>query len=1034
MGVVLLLFLIYSFVTCLAVSSTSVTDEYALLPEVCVFLDLLYRQKDVGREAALAPRLMIFLFYWTLLVQYALLAFKAHITFDPSNVLATNWSKGTSFCNWVGVSCSRRRQRVTALNLSNMGLRGTIPKEVGNLSFLSFFDISENSFRGHLPGELGRLHRLKSINFRVNEFSGKIPTSFRILTKLEYLLLSYNYFTGSIPREIGYLPKLKILYISYNNISEFIPSTIFNISSLQKIALTNNKLSGTLPVDMCKNLSKLEGLYLSQNQLGGKLPTSLPKCTEVQNISLSYNEFTGQLPWGIGELPDTIFNICSLVEFDLSYNKISGGLPKGLCRQNPRLELIYLTTNQLTGYISSGLSHCKALKELDLSFNNFTGSMPIDIGSLSALQVLSVATNNLKGEIPLSIAYMSMLEEIDLGWNNFHGIIPWQLGQLSNLIMLVLSLKKLMGEIPLSLFNISRLESIALADNQLSGNLPSSVNLWLPNLRTLYLGGNQVSGIIPNSISNASQLVDIDLSSNLFIGSIPTTLGNLSHLQVVGLGLNQLKNDPSTLELSFLTSLTNCRLLKSLTIEFNPLNGILPKSIGNFSSSLEEITAGGCQLKGIIPREIGNLSNLILLALGGDDLSRSIPVTFGQLLKLQMLETVDTNALTSEIPSTLWNLKDIIVLGLSSNSLTGSLAPEIGNLKHVTRLDLSKNQFTGKIPNTIGQLQSLANFSMSENRLQGPIPQSFSDLISLEQLDLSRNNFSGAIPKSLEKLLYLKYINVSFNRLSGEIPSGVPFANFTYEAFVHNYALCGAPQFHVRACRSPKKSRKTEILLKYIVPPIASLIIAVAFLIGLLRCKNKSKLLPFQCDSPPGVTHRRVSHQEILYSTNYLSEDNLIGKGGLGSVYKAVFADGMVAAVKVFNLVQQGGCTLTTIAWILSKGCAFMIDVASAVEYLHHSCSTPVVHCDLKPSNIMLDEDMVAHVSDFGIAKLLMENKSMAQTKTLGTIGYVAPEYGSADIVSAMADVYSYGILLMETFTRKKPTDDLFQGELSLKH
>ncbi|XP_059668867.1 LRR receptor-like serine/threonine-protein kinase EFR [Cornus florida] len=131
-NLVLLLLIIYSFVACLAVSPTSFTDENALL------------------------------------------AFKAHITFEPSNVLATNWSQGTSFCNWVGVSCSRRRQRVTALILPNMDLTGTIPKEVGNLSFLGFFDISENSFHGHLPDELSRLRRLKSINFSFNVFSGKI--------------------------------------------------------------------------------------------------------------------------------------------------------------------------------------------------------------------------------------------------------------------------------------------------------------------------------------------------------------------------------------------------------------------------------------------------------------------------------------------------------------------------------------------------------------------------------------------------------------------------------------------------------------------------------------------------------------------------------------------------------------------------------------------------------------------------------------------------------------------------------------------
>ncbi|KAJ9128787.1 hypothetical protein P3X46_034478 [Hevea brasiliensis] len=110
-----------------------------------------------------------------------------------------------------------------------------------------------------------------------------------------------------------------------------------------------------------------------------------------------------------------------------------------------------------------------------------------------------------------------------------------------------------------------------------------------------------------------------------------------------------------------------------------------------------------------------------------------------------------------------------------------------------------------------------------------------------------------------------------------------------------------------------------------------------------------------------------------------------------------------------------------------------MIDVASALEYLHHGFSRPIVHCDLKPSNVLLDANMVAHVADFGIAKLLGEGDSMTQTRTLATIGNMAPEYGSEGIVSMKGDVYSFGILLMETFKRKKPTDDMFGGRMSLK-
>ncbi|RVW77403.1 putative LRR receptor-like serine/threonine-protein kinase [Vitis vinifera] len=567
-----------------------------------------------------------------------------------------------------------------------------------------------------------------------------------------------------------------------------------------------------------------------------------------------------------------------------------------------------------------------------------------------------------------------------------------------------------------------------------------------------------------------SELTELDIWDNFFTGDLPKDLGNLRRLEFLNFGFNQLTDEHSASEVGFLTSLTNCKFLRTLWIEDNPLKGILPNSLGNLSNSLESFDASACQFRGTIPTGIGNLTSLISLELGDNDLTGtwdtclssnqltgSIPSCLGYLPPLREL-SLHSNALASNIPPSLWTLRGLLVLNLSSNFLTGHLPPEVGNIKSITTLDLSKNQVSGHIPRTLGELQNLEDLSLSQNRLQGPIPLEFGDLLSLKFLDLSQNNLSGVIPKSLEALTYLKYLNFSFNKLQGEIPDGGPFMNFTAESFIFNEALCGAPHFQVIACDKSTHSRSWRMklfILKYILPPVISLITLVAFLVLWIHRRNNLEV-PTPIDSWLPGSHEKISHQQLLYATNYFGEDNLIGKGSLSMVYKGVLSNGLTVAVKVFNLEFQGAfrsfdseCEVmqsirhrnlvkiitccsnldfkalvleympkgSLDRWLYSHNyfldliqrLNIMIDVASALEYLHHDCPSLVVHCDLKPNNILLDDDMVAHVGDFGIARLLTEIESIQQTKTLGTIGYMAPEYGSDGIVSTKGDVFSYG-------------------------
>ncbi|XP_027185098.1 receptor kinase-like protein Xa21 [Coffea eugenioides] len=627
-----------------------------------------------------------------------------------------------------------------------------------------------------------------------------------------------------------------------------------------------------------------------------------------------------------------------------------------------------------------------------------------------------------------------------------------------------------------------------LAANQLSGNLPSTFGYRLPNLEELYLDINSFSGVLPISISNSSNLRLIEFGGNKFTGPIPASLGDLRFLEKLKLTNNLLVSDSSSPELSFITSLTNCKNLTYLLLSDNPLNAIIPDSVSNLSTSLERLLASNCKIKGSIPDGIGNMRSLIQLDLSNNELSGSLPATIKDLQKLQYMDlsmnklisrvplhllcalhNLDTmnlgqnqfmasipkcfgnltslrhlnlshNKLYSAPPEEIWNLKDLLMLDLSSNLLSGSLPYAITNVKMANGVDLSTNQFSGGIPDSIGDMQNLQNLSLAHNKLQESIPESIGKMLSLESLDLSHNFLSGSIPMSMENLRYLRHFNVSFNNLSGEVPSRGPFINFIAESFTSNQALCGAQRFHVPPCpnnsahklRTKKLHRTIFILLGVI---IAAGVLSFGFVY--LRYRKKDTLSSGANLSLVAMPER-ISYFELLQATNGYNESNLLGTGSFGSVYRGTLDDGRVVVVKVFNLQVDGAfksfdveCevlrnlrhrNLTRVIsscstpefkalvlefmpngslekWLYSHNyftdlmqrLDILIDVACALQYLHFEYSTPVIHCDLKPSNVLLDQDMVAHLSDFGLTKLLGEENSIIYTETLATLGYLAP-------------------------------------------
>ncbi|XP_042961132.1 receptor kinase-like protein Xa21 isoform X2 [Carya illinoinensis] len=712
------------------------------------------------------------------------------------------------------------------------------------------------------------------------------------------------------------------------------------------------------------------------------------------------------------------------------------------------LQILDLSGNSFFGHIPSELSRLASLQILVLSINSINGTIPLELGNLPRLKMLDLSRNNLTGAIPITFGFLPSLTMLLIAENQLSGKIPAELGLLRNLLWLQLPMNQLTGEIPFSICNMSSLVFLSLTGNMLTGKLPSNIGHDLPRLTELYLANNKLEGPIPNSLSNASQLQVIDLSINRFIGSLPL-LGNLKNLTKLNLGNNRLS---STTELNFQAfgSLTNCTKMEQLILELNQLGGELPVSVSNLSANLQEFCIGN-KLTGSITKHISGLSSLSRLL-------------------------------------------------LARNLFIGSLPMEIGNLKQLEVLDISENLLSGNITTEITKCLSLRHLRMARNNLTGLIPSSLGELASLEGLDLSSNELSGPVPKELENLEVLKTLNLSFNQLEGQIPINGVFVNLTWDSLQGNYKLCGFNQEVTEKLRVNICTSNSHLLPKILIPVSCFLVLVCAmccFFWALITRKNKNRGNKKRSSSAIIGSLPRLSYSEIQRATNGFAAENLIGKGGFGTVYKAVLENtgklgvNTIYAVKVLDLgqskasksfdaecevlrnirhwnlvkvftscssIDHTGADFKALImefmsngnldnWLypediesglfltLTKRLNIAIDVASALDYLHHHCEPPVVHCDLKPGNVLLDVNMAAHVGDFGLARFLLQNPQQNEISTIGlkgSIGYIAPEYGQGGKASTGGDVYSFGILLLEMFIAKKPTDEMFKEGLNL--
>ncbi|KDP44807.1 hypothetical protein JCGZ_01307 [Jatropha curcas] len=856
------------------------------------------------------------------------------------------------------------------------------------------------------------------------------------VTSLELQGLSLS---GSISPWVGNLTFLRFLNLAVNEVHGEIPQELGRLYRLRHINLTKNALTGEIPINL-SYCSELKILDLSNNRLVGKILPELGSLKKLVLLRLYINNLTGEIPQSVGNLSS--------------------------------LQVISVGSNNLRGYIPNELGRLTSLTFISIIINNLNGTVPSSIYNISSITLLSFTQNQLKDSLPPNIGLtLPNLRVFQNGVNQFYGAIPISLANASHLEMFDISSNSFTGEVPTSFGDLKSLRHLNLGRNFLGNNTSQDLSFVTSlrncsNLQKLYFDVNNFGGVLPSSISNMSSLFALTLGGNQISGKIPADIGNLVNLYVLGM-------------------------------EVNLFSGSLPLSLGK-NQQLQILYLHTNKLSGQIPASLGNISQLCHLLLFKNKLEGNIPSSLGHCINLHYLDLAENN-LTGTITQEIIGLSSLsLVLNLSHNTLIGPIPQEVSKLKNIGTIDVSENKLSGEIPEAIGDCLSLEILYMQGNFLQGPVPLSIASLRGLQFLDLSRNKLMGKIPKELEKLLFLQSLNLSYNNLSDEVPRKGVFSNVSAISLIGNNNLCGGiPKLKLPVCPVKQKKHRSPIVII-----LATTLSSVAFFVTVtffsLFYWRKSRKSP----SPtPLIVDRlpRISYKELLQATGGFFSDNLIGQGSFGSVYRGnLDQQGQrLVAVKVLNL-QQHEASKSFIAeckilrnirhrnlvkvltycssfdfkgndfkalvfdfmangnlemWLhprenksndqprslnLLQRLQIAIDVASALHYLHDSCEIPIIHCDLKPSNILLDGDMTAHVGDFGLARLWSKTANTSfqgQTSSIGmkgTIGYMAPEYGVGNAATTSGDTYSFGIIMLEMFTGKRPTDEVFTNGLNL--
>ncbi|KAG6393722.1 hypothetical protein SASPL_144289 [Salvia splendens] len=800
-------------------------------------------------------------------------------------------------------------------------------------------------------------------------------------------------------------------------------------ASVVSLDLSSSNLSGPFPSILCR-LKNLLSISFYDNFINSTLRGDhVVLCQSLEHLNLAQNYLTGELPRTLADLPN-------LKYLDLTGNNFSGAIPESFGTFQ-KLEVLALVENLLDGTIPAFLGNVSSLKQLNLSYNPFSpGRIPPELGNLTNLEVLWLTETNLIGEILDTLSRLGRLTDLDLAYNSLSGAIPSSLTELKSLVQLELYNNSLTGELPSSGWsNMTSLRRIDVSMNELSGYIPAEL-CDLP-IESLNLYENNLRGQLPDGIANSPNLYELRLFQNHLSGRLPPNLGKRSPLKWIDVSTNKFSGPlPENLCLH--------GALEELLLIENSISGEIPASLGE-CRSLVRLRLGHNSFSGEVPERLWGLPHVSLLELAENSFSGGISKNIAAASNLSQL-ILSGNYFSGSLPAEIGVLDGLLEISINDNKLSGSLPSSVVKLGQLVKLDLHNNGLSGEIPKGIRSLKRLNELNLANNGFSGDIPDEIGDLSVLNYLDLSGNELSGKIPLGLQNLK-LNRLDLSNNSLSGIIPA--MYAKEMYkDSFLGNPGLCGDT---VGSCNGKGGFKEMSYIWMlrsiFIVAGLVLIVGSVWFYFKYRNLSTTKRSMDRSKWTLMSFHKLRFSENEIL---DALDEDNVIGTGASGKVYKVVLSTGEAVAVKKLwgrpksaedsvdlekgnggfdaevetlgkirhkNIIKLWCCCSTKDCKLLvyeympngslgdllhsTKGglldwpirFKIALDAADGLSYLHHDCAPAIVHRDIKSNNILLDSEFGALVADFGVAKMVDVNAKGTHSMSgiAGSCGYIAP-------------------------------------------